>query len=260
MSNENEVNYLVEEMGRRSSDSFSLLNSIELNEIESTSSDESHRISSSHVERRKLSIDDDSTDEFLIFDWDRERNLYHDYVQSLRKEIRLLLDEREELFDGNSSSETKKKENFHKTIEEKNFLIEKFQNELDGNKETNLQLKREISIFQLEKKSNSATIEDLKKKINDLSVDLENQNLVKQRLESSIEHLEHDCKTIDAERMKLFDDLQKLFVDKQETEKNLQKSNVRIAEQGFSSATSSIGRSTPKLFFSSRFDHRDAAR
>jgi septal ring factor EnvC (AmiA/AmiB activator) len=48
----------------------------------------------------------------------------------------------------------------------------------------------------------------------------------------SINNLENDCKIIDAERIRLTNDIKESQHQKQDLEKSLQKANVQIAEQG----------------------------
>ena len=197
---------------------------------------ETDLLTSLHRTTDKFSTDQDSTDDFLFLDWDRERSLYQDYINSLRKEIRLLLQERLEYQNENStiSSDEKQKkfDLLQKMIEDKNSLVEQFQLEYEQIKEKNNQLIREISLLDSDKKSHLTIIDELKQKLTDFSIDFDNHVAVKQRLENSIENLENDCKTMDVERLKAIQDLHENQQQRQNMEKVLQKANVQIAEQG----------------------------
>ncbi|CAF5223218.1 unnamed protein product, partial [Rotaria magnacalcarata] len=81
-------------------------------------------------------------------------------------------------------------------------------------------------------KSQSGVIDELKQKITELTVDLQNHIIVKRRLEISMMNLENDCKIIDAERIRLTNDVKDTKLSKQDLEKLLQQANVQIAEQG----------------------------
>ena len=119
-----------------------------------------------------------------------------------------------------------------KSLEEKNFVLEQLQSEYEIIKEKNTNLIRKISLAQCDTKSYIGINDELKQKISDLTIDLQNHVLVKRRLEISINNLEKDCKIIDAERIRLTNDIKENQHNKQDLEKLLQKANVQIAEQG----------------------------
>ncbi|CAF4970011.1 unnamed protein product [Rotaria sp. Silwood1] len=182
--------------------------------------------------------DNDIIDDILFIEWDKERNLFQDYINSLRKEIRVLLQER---LDYQTQTHTEfKHTNDHqikidllqKSLEEKNFIIEQLQIEYELMKEKNINLSRKISYLESDTKSQINIIDELKQNLTDLTVDLQNHILIKRRLEMSINNLENNCQLLDIERIKLTNDVKDNQHNKQDLEKLLQKANVRIAEQG----------------------------
>jgi len=184
-------------------------------------------------------IDNQSDDDLLFLEWDKERNLLQDYINSLRKEIRVLLQERVEYQQRNNSKELKsindeqmKIDLLQKSLEEKNFVVEQLQNEYELTKEKNLNLNKKISSIQSDTKSYINTIDELKQKLADLTIDLQNQILVKRRLDMSIENLENDCKILDNERVRLTNEIKDNQHSKQDLDRYVQKANVQIAEQG----------------------------
>ena len=119
-----------------------------------------------------------------------------------------------------------------KCLEEKNSVLEQLQKEYEIIKEKNNNLTRKISILRCDSKAQTGVIDELKQKIAELTVDLQNHLLVKRRLEISMINLENDCKIIDAERIRLNNDIKDTQLSKQELERLLQQANVQIAEQG----------------------------
>jgi chromosome segregation ATPase len=199
---------------------------------------ETDLLASLHRNLNKHIVDHDTTDDILFLEWDKERNLFQDYINSLRKEIRVLLQERLE-YQQNLHHEFKhinddqmKIDLLQKSLEEKNFVLEQFQTEYELIKEKNTNLIRKISLVQCDTKSYIGIIDELKQKITDLTIDLQNHVVVKRRLEISINNLENDCKIIDAERIRLTNDIKENKHNQQDLEKLLQKANVQIAEQG----------------------------
>ncbi|CAF1389103.1 unnamed protein product, partial [Rotaria sordida] len=182
--------------------------------------------------------DNDTTDDILFLEWDKERNLFQDYINSLRKEIRVLLQERLD-YQTQTSIEYKhindhqmKIDLLQKSLEEKNFVIEQLQIEYELMKDKNINLSRKISFLESDTKSHINIIDELKQNLTDLTVDLQNHILIKRRLEISINNLESNCQLLDAERIKLTNDIKENQHNKQDLEKLLQKANVQIAEQG----------------------------
>ncbi|CAF3512479.1 unnamed protein product [Rotaria sordida] len=182
--------------------------------------------------------DNDTTDDILFLEWDKERNLFQDYINSLRKEIRVLLQERLD-YQTQTSIEYKhindhqmKIDLLQKSLEEKNFVIEQLQIEYELMKDKNINLSRKISFLESDAKSHINIIDELKQNLTDLTVDLQNHILIKRRLEISINNLESNCQLLDAERIKLTNDIKENQHNKQDLEKLLQKANVQIAEQG----------------------------
>ncbi|CAF2189339.1 unnamed protein product, partial [Rotaria magnacalcarata] len=189
------------------------------------------------------------SDDVIFLEWDKERNLFQDYINSLRTEIRVLLQERSEYQKNietinNNLSQHKhvnltqinidqtKLELLKKSLEEKNLVLEQLQKEYETVKEKNSNLARKISVLRCDAKSQSGVIDELKQKITELTVDLQNHIIVKRRLEISMMNLENDCKIIDAERIRLTNDVKDTKLSKQDLEKLLQQANVQIAEQG----------------------------
>ena len=215
--------------GRRSSSS-DILNS--LNRKISVS--ETDLLASIHRNINKQLLDNQSDDDILFLEWDKERNLFQDYINSLRKEIRVLLQERLEhqTQDKNLDDDHIKIDLLQKSLEEKNFVFEQLQTEYELTKEKNTNLLRKISHLQSDTKTQIGQIDELNQKLTDLTVDLQNHSLVKRRLETSIKNLENDCKILDAERLRLTNDIKENQHNKQDLEKLLQKANVQIAEQG----------------------------
>ena len=179
-----------------------------------------------------------SDDDLLFLEWDKERHLFQDYINSLRKEIRVLLQERLEYQQQNvdqtrqPTDEQMKIDLLQKSLEEKNFIIEQLQNEYERTKEKNNNLIKKLSLTQCDSQSYIGIIDELKQKLADLTIDLQNHVLVKRRLEMSITNLENDCKMIDTERIRLTNDIKQNQHQQQDLEKVLQKANVQIAEQG----------------------------
>lgn len=203
---------------------------------------ESDLLSSLHRNITKQTTDNqsenDTTDDILFLEWDKERNLFQDYVNSLRKEIRVLLQER---LDNQTQNPTQynhvnddhnKVDLLLKSLEEKNFVIEQLQTDYELVKEKNTNSLRKISLLESDNKTYLNIIDELKQNLSDLTVDLQNQILIKRRLEISINNLESNCQLIDVERIKLINDIKENQHSKQELETLLQKSNVTIAEQG----------------------------
>ena len=174
----------------------------------------------------------DIPDDILFLEWDKERNLYQDYINSLRKEIRVLLQERAEYQTQKRSDDQTKIDLLQKSLEEKNLVIEQLQTDSELLKERNTNYIRKISSLESDTKSNLTLIDELKQKITDLTIDLQNHILIKRRLDISINNLESDCKIIDTERIKLTNAMKENQHNKQELEKLLQKANVQIAELG----------------------------
>ncbi|UJR13672.1 hypothetical protein I4U23_000684, partial [Adineta vaga] len=177
--------------------------------------------------------DHEIPDDILFLDWDKERNLYQDYISSLRKEIRVLLQERAEYRTQKASftDDQMKIDLLQKSLHEKNFVIEQLQTDSESLKEKNTNLIRKISTLESDTKSSINIIDELKQKITDLTIDLQNHILIKRRLDISIHNLESDCKIIDTERIKLTNEMKENQHNKQDLEKLLQKANVQIAEQ-----------------------------
>ncbi|UJR33572.1 hypothetical protein I4U23_021010 [Adineta vaga] len=190
-----------------------------------------------------------ASDDLIFVEWDKERSLFQDYINSLRTEIRVLLQERSEYQKqmetvNNNLSEHKrlnlthmnndqsKLELLQKSLEEKNFVLEQLQKEYENMKEKNTNLTRKISVLRCDGKSQLGVIDELKEKIAELTVDIQNHILVKRRLEVSMMNLESDCKLIDAERIRLTNDIREAQSSRQDLEKLLQHANVQIAEQG----------------------------
>jgi chromosome segregation ATPase len=190
-----------------------------------------------------------TSDEMIFVEWDKERNLFQDYINSLRTEIRVLLQERSEyqkqmetinqnlseherLNSTQVNDEQSKLQLLQKSLEEKNFVLEHLQKEYENLKEKNGNLTRKISDLRCDGKAQTGVIDELKHKIAELTVDLQNHALIKRRLEMSMSNLENDCKLIDAERIRLTTDVKDTHLSKQDLEKLLQQANVQIAEQG----------------------------
>jgi prefoldin subunit 5 len=221
-------------------------------------SSETDLIASLHRSTSKQALDNQSehdttysgtSDDMLFLEWDKERSLFQDYINSLRTEIRVLLQERLDYQKqmetiNNNLSEHKRVNVTHinndqtkfdllqKSLEEKNLVLEQIQKEYEIMKEKNTNLTRKISNLRCDGKSQTGVIDELKQKIAELTVDIQNHILVKRRLEISMMNLESDCKIIDAERLRLNNDIKDTQVSKQDLEKLLQQANVQIAEQG----------------------------
>lgn len=170
---------------------------------------------------------------------DTQTNLNQSYINSLRKEIRFLLQERSEYKTILNNSNSNFIENYEhkidlleKCLEEKNLFIDRFQLEYDLIKEKNNFLLNKIHLLESDRKSSMNLIDQLKQNINDLNVDLKNNFIIKQNLELSIRNLETYSQNIDNERFKLTNDIKLNQSIKQDLEKSLQKTNVIIAEQG----------------------------
>lgn len=230
--------------------------------IDSSSIDDEKKISSTDFSRTISPSESDllssfqenlnrtSDDDLLFLEWDKERHLFQDYINSLRKEIRVLLQERLEYQQNDPkqlNEEQIKLDLLQKSLEEKNFIIEQLQTEYELTKEKNNKLIQKISLAQCDTKSYMGIIDELKQKITDLTIDLQNHNLVKRRLEMSIDNLENDCKMLDTERIKLTNDLKQSQHQHQDLEKSLQKANVQIAEQGQLISIEFL-RMTPEIF------------
>lgn len=190
-----------------------------------------------------------TSDEMIFVEWDKERNLFQDYINSLRTEIRVLLQERSEyqkqmetinqnlseherLNSTQVNDEQSKLQLLQKSLEEKNFVLEHLQKEYENLKEKNGNLTRKISDLRCDGKAQTGVIDELKQKIAELTVDIQNHALIKRRLEISMSNLESDCRLIDAERIRLTTDVKETHLSKQDLEKLLQQANVQIAEQG----------------------------
>lgn len=190
-----------------------------------------------------------ASDDMLFTEWDKERSLFQDYINSLRTEIRVLLQERAdyqkqiETINSNLSEhkrlnlnqnhvDQKRFDLLQKSLEEKNLVLEQIQKEYEILKEKNNHLTRKVSNQRCDAKSQAGVIEELKQKIAELTVDVQNHILVKRRLEVSILNLESDCKLLDAERIRLNTDIKDSHSARQDLEKVLQQANVQIAEQG----------------------------
>ena len=190
-----------------------------------------------------------TSDEMIFAEWDKERSLFQEYINSLRTEIRVLLQERAEYqkqmdtIDKNLNEHKRlnltqvhgdqtKYDLLQKSLEEKNTILEQLQKEYETMKEKNVNLSRKISNLRCDAKAQTGVIDELKQKIADLTVDIQNHVLVKRRLEVSMMNLESDCKVIDAERIRLTHDVKDVHSNRQDLEKLLQQANVQIAEQG----------------------------
>jgi hypothetical protein len=222
------------------------------------SSSETELIASLHRSASKQALDSQSdhgttysgtSDDLIFIEWDKERSLFQDYINSLRTEIRVLLQERLEYQKQmeainnnlnehqrvNSTQINTDQTKFNllqKSLEEKNLVLEQLQKEYETVKEKNSNLTRKISNLRCDAKSQTGVIDELKQKIAELTVDIQNHILVKRRLEISMMNLESDCKMIDADRIRLNNDIKDTQLSKQDFEKLLQKANVQIAEQG----------------------------
>lgn len=190
-----------------------------------------------------------ASDEMIFNEWDKERNLFQDYINSLRTEIRVLLQERAdyqkqmETINSNLSEhqrlnvnqihfDQKKFDLLQKSLEEKNLVLEQIQKEYEILKEKNTNLTRKVSNLRCDAKSQTGVIDELKQKIADLTVDFQNHVIVKRRLESSIVNLEGDCKLLDTERLRLTNEMKDSLAVRQDLDRVLQQANVQIAEQG----------------------------
>lgn len=190
-----------------------------------------------------------ASDEMIFNEWDKERSLFQDYINSLRTEIRVLLQERAdyqkqmETVNSNLSEhkrlnvnqihlDQKKFDLLQKSLEEKNLVLEQIQKEYEVLKEKNNNLTRKVSNLRCDAKSQTGVIDELKQKIADLTVDFQNHVIVKRRLEASITNLEGDCKILDAERLRLNNEMKETLAARQDLERVLQQANVQIAEQG----------------------------
>ena len=190
-----------------------------------------------------------ASDELIFTEWDKERSLFQDYINSLRTEIRVLLQERSdyqkqmETINSNLSEhkrlnlsqnhvDQKRFDLLQKSLEEKNLVLEQIQKEYEILKEKNNNLTRKVSNLRCDAKSQAGVLDELKQKIAELTVDVQNHVLIKRRLEASIFNLESDCKLLDAERMRLNNDVKDSHSARQDLEKVLQQANVQIAEQG----------------------------
>jgi hypothetical protein len=222
------------------------------------SKSETDLIASLHRSASKQALDNQSdhgttysgtSDDVLFVEWDKERSLFQDYINSLRTEIRVLLQERleyqkqMETINNNLSQHKRlnitqintdetKLHLLQKSLEEKNLVIEQLQKEYEIMKEKNSNLTRKISNLRCDGKAQTGVIDELKQKIAELTVDIQNHILIKRRLEISMMNLENDCKIIDAERLRLNNDIKDKQLTKQDLEKLLQQANVQIAEQG----------------------------
>lgn len=222
------------------------------------SASETDLIASLHRSASKQALDNQSehgttysgvSDDMIFAEWDKERVLFQDYINSLRTEIRVLLQERSEYqksietINNNlhehkilnltqTSTDQTKLDLLKKSLEEKNLVLEQLQKEYESVKEKNANLARKISVVRCDAKSQAGVIEELKQKIAELTVDVQNHIIVKRRLEVSMMNLESDCKVIDAERLRLANDIKDVQINKHELEKLLQQANVKIAEQG----------------------------
>jgi len=219
------------------------------------STSETDLIASLHRSASKQALDNQSdhgsgiSDDIIFTEWDKERNLFQDYINSLRTEIRVLLQERSEyqkqMETINKNLGEHKRLNLtqinidqnkfdllQKSLEEKNLVLEQLQKEYESLKEKNTNLTRKISNLRCDAKAQTGVIDELKQKIAELTVDIQNHVLIKRRLEISLMNLESDCKILDAERIRLNNDIKDTQLSKQDLEKLLQQANVQIAEQG----------------------------
>ncbi|CAM2716368.1 unnamed protein product [Rotaria socialis] len=221
-----------------STDFLSLTNSNQYSLTREISLSESDLLTSLDRKINKKIADNQSesdiTDDLLFLEWDQERNLSQDYINSLRREIRVLLQERLDYQTQykHISDDQAKIDLLKKSLEEKNSVIEQLQNEYELIKEKNNNSLRKVSLVESDNKSYVNVIDELKQNLADLTVDLQNQILIKRRLEISINNLESNCQLIDAERIKLTNDIKESQYNKQELETLLQKANVQVAEQG----------------------------
>lgn len=232
------------------------------------SASETDLIASLHRSVSKQGLDNQSehgttysgtSDDVIFMEWDKERNLFQDYINSLRTEIRVLLQERAEYQKqmdtvSNNLSEHKrtnitqihsdqsKFDLLQKSLEEKNVVLEHLQKEYENIKEKNTNLTRKISVLRCDAKSQTGVIDELKQKIAELTVDIQNHILVKRRLEVSMMNLESDCKLMEAERARLNNDIKDTHSSRQDFEKLLQQANVQIAEQGKRRASQTVFR------------------
>lgn len=224
-------------------DSLTSLNDQDLSEIKESSSSslninrkvsltENDLICSLNENLNKEIVDNSFDDDILFIEWDKERNLFQNYINSLRKEIRVLLQERLEYQQKLPHDYQIKINLLQKSLEEKNLIIEQLQTDYDSFKDKNNNLTRKYSLIQQDNKSYITIIDQLKNKLSDLTIDLQNHILIKRRLDISIHNLENDCQIIDNERIRLNQDLKDNLHNKQDLEKLLQKANVQIAEQG----------------------------
>ncbi|CAF3634115.1 unnamed protein product, partial [Rotaria sordida] len=222
------------------------------------STSETDLIASLHRSASKQGLDNQSdhgttysgvSDDMIFSEWDKERNLFQDYINSLRTEIRVLLQERSEYQKqietiNNNLGEHKrlnvtqinidqtKLDLLKKSLEEKNLVLEQLQKEYEIIKEKNINLTRKVSVLRCDAKAQTGVIDELKQKIAELTVDIQNHIIVKRRLEISMMNLESDCKMIDTDRIRLTNDIKVVQLSKQDLEKLLQQANVQIAEQG----------------------------
>ena len=226
------------------------------------STSETDLLASLHRSASKQGLDNQSehgttysgtSDDIIFVEWDKERHLFQDYINSLRTEIRVLLEERAdyqkqmEMISSNLSEHQRlnvdqtnhdesKLSLLQKSLEEKNTVLEQLQKEYETVREKNSNLARKVSVLRCDSKAQTGVIDELKQKIAELTVDIQNHILVKRRLEVSMLNLESDCKLIDVERVRLSSDMKNVQLSKQDLEKLLQQANVKIAEQGKSNA------------------------
>ncbi|CAM4785325.1 unnamed protein product [Rotaria magnacalcarata] len=222
--------YPTDFLSLTNSNQYSLTREISLSESDLLTSLD-RKINKQRAENQSES---DTTDDLLFLEWDKERNLFQDYISSLRKEIRVLLQERldyQTQYKHISDDQTKI-DLLQKSLEEKNNAIEQLQNEHELIKAKNNSLLRKISLVESDNESYVHVIDELKQNLADLTVDLQNQIFIKRRLEISVNNLESNCQLIDVERIKLTNDIKESQHNKQQLETLLQKANVQVAEQG----------------------------
>ncbi|CAF3954207.1 unnamed protein product [Rotaria sp. Silwood1] len=129
-----------------------------------------------------------------------------DYINSLRKEIRVLLQERLDYQAQTHINDHQVEIDLLRKALEENFFFEQLQIKYELIKRNNINLIRKISNLETDTKSRICIINELKENVADLNVDLQNHILMKQRLEMSINNLENNYQLLDTERIKLTND------------------------------------------------------
>jgi hypothetical protein len=191
-------------------------------------------VSLDRTANKHSSFDHDPSDGLLFLEWDRERALFQDYIGSLRKEIRVLLQERSHASDPSARADNEQShiELVQASLNEKNIVIEQLQYERDAITGKNNELTRQLFLLNAETTFHVNTIDELKQKLADLTIDLDNHVMIRQRLQTSIDKFDHDCQTIDNERSRLAQDVKDSQQQRHELERSLQTAHVHIAEQG----------------------------